>query len=321
MTSDCGTVTEDSNDTENESNGTNTNVSSNDSSTDQKRDTNMDTSNTAKTGSDAETSPTNGTNESVVDWEARDRDILKWPCELQPHTSSHLTNDMDTDKERWAFLLRRATRFARKLTRPTPMETASFLHSYQSDSLILATKYDPTTTLLGMFPFLAPSCPFIVLSEHMEPLVECFKTLKDQELAINLRLSDTWMREFQVLPSRTHPQMTMSQSGGFLLTGIKVCPVHGIDSMDPEIIRQIKAELGGRRGKKQGERRKKAKTDKDPSSKRRKAKDSASPSKNTTNENKVDFDDSKPPRKKVKKIDLSENADDVNDNGLSSSKP
>ena len=35
-------------------------------------------------------------------------------------------------------------------------------------------------------------------------------------------LSDTWMREFQTLPGRFHPEMFMSTTGGFLLTGIYV---------------------------------------------------------------------------------------------------
>ena len=182
------------------------------------------------------------------DWEAFDRNKLIWPCPLKDHTYKHLMN-MSNDEARRSFLTKRSDRFARKLTRPTTLENRKLLHK-QSDSLILASKYNPTATLMKMLPFLAPSCPFVVLCEHMEPLVECFKEIQDKKLAINLRLSDTWMREFQVLPGRTHPNMNMGQHGGFILTGMKLCPIHGINEMDEDVEKRIKAELGGRRGKK-----------------------------------------------------------------------
>ena len=41
-------------------------------------------------------------------------------------------------------------------------------------------------------------------------------------LCHQVALSDTWMREFQTLPGRFHPEMFMSTTGGFLLTGIYV---------------------------------------------------------------------------------------------------
>ena len=33
-----------------------------------------------------------------------------------------------------------------------------------------------------------------------------------RNIAINLRLTDTWFREYQVLEGRTHPQMTMDEA-------------------------------------------------------------------------------------------------------------
>jgi hypothetical protein len=69
-------------------------------------------------------------------------------------------------------------------------------------------------------------------------------------LAINLKLSDTWMREYQVLPGRTHPNNNMSQNGGFLLVGIKLCPVTGHNDIDEDLLKELRAKLGGKRGKK-----------------------------------------------------------------------
>jgi tRNA (adenine-N(1)-)-methyltransferase non-catalytic subunit len=73
--------------------------------------------------------------------------------------------------------------------------------------------------------------------------------VQNKKLAINLRLTDTWMREYQVLENRTHPNMTMSQNGGFLLTGTKLCPVTGINELNDEALKDAREKYGGRRGK------------------------------------------------------------------------
>lgn len=62
----------------------------------------------------------------------------------------------------------------------------------------------------------------------MEPLWECFMELQKQNLAMNLRLSDTWLTEKQVLPGRTHPNITISQNGGFIIEAKKLDPVFGV---------------------------------------------------------------------------------------------
>jgi tRNA (adenine58-N1)-methyltransferase non-catalytic subunit len=43
-----------------------------------------------------------------------------------------------------------------------------------------------------------------------------------KEDCVMMRISETWMREYQVLPLRTHPQMKTSATGGYILNGIKV---------------------------------------------------------------------------------------------------
>jgi tRNA (adenine-N(1)-)-methyltransferase non-catalytic subunit len=195
-------------------------------------------------GEDAATS-----DDPNADPELAERKQLKWPCPLQDHTRAYLEN-MKTDRERTEFLAKRCARFARKLTRHTPLEAKQWLDQRKCDTVIIVTKYDPTATLLGLLPYLAPSSPFVVFCEFIEPLTECFRELQNQSLAINLRLSDTWMREFQVLPGRTHPSMSMSQSGGFILTGIKLCPVTGQNELDDALLQEIRNSIGGRRGKK-----------------------------------------------------------------------
>ena len=184
------------------------------------------------------------------DREMKDREVIKWPCPLQDHTRKYLETMKESEKDQLNFLEKRSNRFARKLTRYSAKESTDQFLSRQSDSLILAVSYDPTETLLALLPHLAPSCPFVVYCEFIEPLSACFLELQRQKLAINLRLSDTWAREYQVLPGRTHPNMNMSQSGGFILVGTKLDPVTGPQELDVELVKEIRARLGGRRGKK-----------------------------------------------------------------------
>eukprot|EP00980_Cylindrotheca_fusiformis_P002802 scaffold672_cov126-Cylindrotheca_fusiformis.AAC.3 len=183
------------------------------------------------------------------DTEKLEREALVWPCPLQDHTRAYLET-MENPREKKNFLAKRCARFARKLTRHSPIEAKEWLNERKCDSVVIATRYDPTASLLELLPYLAPSSPFVVFCEFIEPLAECFRTLQEQGLAINIRLSDTWMREYQVLPGRTHPNMNMSQSGGFLLTGIKLCPITGHNELDDSVIKEIKEKIGGRRGKK-----------------------------------------------------------------------
>jgi len=242
----------------------------------------------------------------VVDVEKRDRDLIEWPAPLQPHTRRYLLEDVKNEKKIAEFLSKRSARFARKLTRNTMLELRELADSCrdveenynvdpsssteenkeastmvvddddkdddipqdvrQCDSLIIATKYDPTATLLRLLPYLAPSCPFVIYHEFLEPLLETFRTLQNyyvvenqedgnevpmmrrRNIAINLRLTDTWFREFQVLEGRTHPNMSISQNGGYILLGTKLCPKTGTNEMDEQKVREIRARVGGRRG-------------------------------------------------------------------------
>lgn len=154
----------------------------------------------------------------------------------------------------------------------------------QCDSLIIATKYDPTTVLLRLLPYLAPSCPFVIYHEFLEPLLDTFHTLQNyyvtdnddndddngddngkaskktpmmqqRNIAINLRLTDTWFREYQVLEGRTHPNMVMTQNGGYILWGTKLCPIHGTNELSEDTIKEIRAKVGGMRKRLRGKTR------------------------------------------------------------------
>ena len=89
------------------------------------------------------------------------------------------------------------------------------------DAFILMTRnFDPCLPAQILIELLAPSAPFAIFSPIIEPLAQCLLHMRGR--AVNLRLSETWLRRYQVLPGRTRPDMNMSGSGGFILTGTKL---------------------------------------------------------------------------------------------------
>ncbi|NWW38352.1 TRM6 methyltransferase, partial [Panurus biarmicus] len=99
---------------------------------------------------------------------------------------------------------------------------AALLGERNADGLIVASKFHPTPLLLSLLEFVAPSRPFVVYCQYKEPLLECYTKLRERGGVINLKLSETWLRNYQVLPDRSHPKLTMSGGGGYLLSGITV---------------------------------------------------------------------------------------------------
>ncbi|CAB3982482.1 tRNA (adenine(58)-N(1))-methyltransferase non-catalytic subunit TRM6 [Paramuricea clavata] len=111
------------------------------------------------------------------------------------------------------------------------LKTASF------DSLIIATKFRSKTAVLRLIEFLAPSRPVVVYSPYKEVLNECLLALKESKSVLNLDLTETWWRSYQVLTMRTHPHIMMDGTGGYLLTGIKVDPGLNDSTDNPNVNR------------------------------------------------------------------------------------
>ncbi|CAN0251568.1 unnamed protein product [Lampetra fluviatilis] len=102
-----------------------------------------------------------------------------------------------------------------------------------ADGLIIACKFQPWPILEGLLDFVSPSRPFVVFCQHREPLLECYTNLKERGSTVSLHLTESWLRFYQVLPNRTHPLMSTSASGGYLLTGITVAPDAGSAAEKP----------------------------------------------------------------------------------------
>uniref|UniRef100_A0A8D0GRJ5 tRNA (adenine(58)-N(1))-methyltransferase non-catalytic subunit TRM6 n=1 Tax=Sphenodon punctatus TaxID=8508 RepID=A0A8D0GRJ5_SPHPU len=88
--------------------------------------------------------------------------------------------------------------------------------------LIVASRFHPAPLLVSLLEFVAPSRPFVAYCQYKEPLLECYTKLREKGGVVNLKLSETWLRNYQVLPERSHPKLMMSGGGGYLLSGITV---------------------------------------------------------------------------------------------------
>lgn len=101
-------------------------------------------------------------------------------------------------------------------------DRACQLFTDKLDSLTICSKEHPLEIVRALLPFVQPSRPFVVFNLSREILMELYVSLKTSGDVTNLRITSNWLRMYQILPNRTHPDVNMSGSGGFLLTGYTV---------------------------------------------------------------------------------------------------
>lgn len=90
-----------------------------------------------------------------------------------------------------------------------------------SSMIVVAPELDPWSLVKDLLPLLSYSAPFAIYHQYLQPLATCMHSLQVRKMAIGLQISESWLREYQVLPSRTHPCMQMSACGGYILSGTR----------------------------------------------------------------------------------------------------
>ncbi|EDW13377.1 tRNA (adenine(58)-N(1))-methyltransferase non-catalytic subunit TRM6 [Drosophila mojavensis] len=96
---------------------------------------------------------------------------------------------------------------------------AAALMNEKFDSLVMAAKEHPSSILQALLPLVKPSRPVVIFGTCKELLQEIYMDLKTTGKVTNLHLTSNWMRTYQILPNRTHPEVNMSGNSGYLLTG------------------------------------------------------------------------------------------------------
>ncbi|XP_072988704.1 uncharacterized protein [Typha latifolia] len=95
--------------------------------------------------------------------------------------------------------------------------------------IVAASELEVDRLIIDLLPLLSYSAPFAVYHQYLQPLATCMHKLQASRMAVGLQISEPWLREYQVLPSRTHPHMQMNAFGGYILSGVRVCSNEACD--------------------------------------------------------------------------------------------
>lgn len=101
-------------------------------------------------------------------------------------------------------------------------ERACAILKDQVDGLIICAKEHPSTIVKFLLPFVKASRPIVIYNASREILADLYVEMKSTYSVTNLKITSNWMRSYQILPNRTHPEITMSGNSGFLLCGYTV---------------------------------------------------------------------------------------------------
>ena len=88
-----------------------------------------------------------------------------------------------------------------------------------TNCIVAIASVSPIEAIQALLPLLAPSASFSITYPSLQPLCELLDILRSNGLAVNLSIFDAWLREYQVLPRRTRPMMSMDHGGGYVMKG------------------------------------------------------------------------------------------------------
>ncbi|KAJ3093090.1 tRNA (adenine(58)-N(1))-methyltransferase non-catalytic subunit trm6 [Quaeritorhiza haematococci] len=99
----------------------------------------------------------------------------------------------------------------------------SFLRK-KYDGLVLASGFQPAHLISTLSPLLAGSRPVVAYHPSKEVLLDAYVYMRKSPEFVNMQLTESWLREYQVPVNApgTRPLMLTSATGGFLLSGIRV---------------------------------------------------------------------------------------------------
>jgi tRNA (adenine58-N1)-methyltransferase non-catalytic subunit len=91
----------------------------------------------------------------------------------------------------------------------------------------MADSFNPIEILEKLSKFLAFSSPIVIYSLYKESLLESYQYMRKSSAFVNVQLTESWLREYQVPSGKggLHPMMNMSGTGGFLLSSTVVNPL------------------------------------------------------------------------------------------------
>eukprot|EP00727_Mastigamoeba_balamuthi_P014199 m51a1_g9401 hypothetical protein (404) ;mRNA; f:293806-295410 len=94
----------------------------------------------------------------------------------------------------------------------------------QCDSLAIAVRFRPIDVVRALLPLVKPSGCVAVFCAYLQPLLDVAEDLTMRGAAAHVELCESFWREHQVLPDRTHPLVDMNGHPGYMLTAIRLAP-------------------------------------------------------------------------------------------------
>ncbi|KAH7886059.1 Gcd10p-domain-containing protein [Phlebopus sp. FC_14] len=111
----------------------------------------------------------------------------------------------------------------RKTASDVLSSTREELFAGEFDGLLVTSEYDLFEIVEMLSPFLAGSASIVVQCPFLQPLADLQAKMRQKPHYLAPSVTESWLRCYQVLPGRTHPTMSTSGSGGFLLHATKMC--------------------------------------------------------------------------------------------------
>ncbi|GAA5862650.1 hypothetical protein JCM3774_001091 [Rhodotorula dairenensis] len=90
------------------------------------------------------------------------------------------------------------------------------------DGVIIACEYEPFSIIERLLPRIAGSAPVVVFSHHIQVLFPALQALRSHASFVAPTIHEPFLRRYQVLPGRCHPEMQGMASGGMILSCIRV---------------------------------------------------------------------------------------------------
>ncbi|GAA5892749.1 hypothetical protein JCM8208_004081 [Rhodotorula glutinis] len=90
------------------------------------------------------------------------------------------------------------------------------------DGVIIAAEYEPYSVIERLLPRIGGSASVVVYSPHLPLLLPVLLRLRQHPAIIAPTIHEPFLRQYQVLPGRAHPEMQGMASGGYVLSMIRV---------------------------------------------------------------------------------------------------
>ncbi|KZT54804.1 Gcd10p-domain-containing protein [Calocera cornea HHB12733] len=146
--------------------------------------------------------------------------VLNWATADESHTPIFPPTELSGKKAKSDRERKRIEK--RKEAVNLVLETRRELFEGDWDGMIVVSQYDPYSIVNRLGQYLGGSANCVLHSPYSSVLAETQLKLRQEGGWLNLQLTEGWLRRYQVLPGRTHPDMNVQGSGGWLLHAIKV---------------------------------------------------------------------------------------------------